>query len=698
MHILKETTYLGKPLKVEYGKLARLATHSILLTYGDTTILAAVVVKPSKSNPGFLPLMVNYNERLYASGLIKTQRWSKREGRPSDEAVTKARLVDHCVRPLFPTDFRDEVSLDLTILSYDKECNEEIALLLASSICLYTSSLPFETPYISTLVSMKDGILELNGSYDSVHNSDMHYFVSYTKDKEGQIVAVEGEGKETPDEVLFNAFKEGYEQSKDLFPFIEEVKESINIERKSYKSFAPQGEVKENLDSLIGNSVKDLYSEAKDKLTFIKDKDFVLNNLKDKLDETYAKDSEEAGFLSEYFSYLEKKEIRRKAIDEGTRIDGRPFDKVRDISCEIDILPKVHGSALFNRGLTQVLEVITLDSYSNDLMHEDLNGNYKTNFFHHYIAPGFSTGDMKRPGTSRREIGHGMLAQKAIKHVLPSLDVFPYSIRAASEVLAQNGSSSMGSTCAASLGLMAAGVPITKHVGSVSMGLIIDGDKYIILTDVQGAEDFGGFMDFKMPGTKDGVNAIQMDIKCNGIPLSIMEKVIEKSKIARMHILDIMYATISEPAKTVNAHAPIVKSIKFHKDDIGSLIGPGGSNIKKIQQTSNCVLEIVDDAEKVKAEVLIKAKNIADYNNAYAMVAGIVEKPEIGDKLIGKIERIESFGLILDFGNDQSGMVHISEVSNEFVKDLNSMFTVGQTVEVTFREVDKRGKNVYTMK
>ncbi|PIR43244.1 polyribonucleotide nucleotidyltransferase [candidate division WWE3 bacterium CG10_big_fil_rev_8_21_14_0_10_32_10] len=688
--------FQGREIKLQTGKLAPQADMSVLAQMGETTVLATVVAKKATEDPGFLPLTINYEEKLYAGGLIKSARWVKREGRPSDENTVTARLMDHAIRPLFPKDYRDEVQVIVTVLSVDEENNPEILSMIAASAVLSASSLPFSGTFGSLQIGYIDNEFVISPKVEDLNKSDLNLIVSYLDGEKVQ--AMEASCNLLPDEKVKEAIKLGYSHAKNLIDFINDFAKKVNKPKEEYVSFSAGKEMYNEAKSKFDKQIQDLVYNPKNKEDYWNTFDQIKAEAKKYFEEKYGEDYSENEVVIA-LDKIQSMHIRNLALDDKKRIDGRALDEVRKISSEVNILPRVHGSALFSRELTQVLSVTTLGSPANTLLRETLYGEEESRYFHHYVALGFSTGEPSRLGSpGRREIGHGMLAQKALVPVLPSLDEFPYVIRVVSEVLSQNGSSSMASVCGSSLSLMDAGVPIKDIVGGISVGLITDdkNEKFEILTDIQGAEDFSGFMDYKMAGTKTGVSAIQMDIKLAGIPLSLFDTILDRSKSARLHIISEMEKTIQKPNTELKEHAPKIQKVTIAKDEIGLIIGSGGKTIKEIQEKTGATLDIIEEEDK--GIVAIMSTDIESIEKAVNFVKKLIEKPEVGKVYDGVVTKIFDFGALVEFLPGKEGLLHVSEMSDEYVKNVSDVIKENQEVQVKLKEIGDRGKFVLTKK
>lgn len=696
--VVTSIDYLGKKLTLKAGRLAPQADMAVLASLGGTTILATVVSGKNEEDPGFLPLQVRYEEKMYAGGVIPGGRWNKREGRPADQEIAAGRLVDHAIRYLFPKDFRDEVQLVLTVMSVDKECDPEVLALIAASAVLTASPLPFGGPIASVHLGYKDDKYLTNPSKEEMKESKLNLMISYLENE--RVQAMEADANLVSDEVIKEAIKIGFEKSKVLYEFINDFSKKIGKEKRDYVSFSASEDIYKEVKEKYEEKIAELVSTPKDKEAFWSAFDEIKKAAIEEFSEIN-KDNED--FDSKEVAYaidkIQKNHLGKIAIEQDKRIDGRALDEVRKISGQVEVIPQVHGSALFERGLTQGLSIVTLGAPTNTLMSETIFGESESRYFHHYVGLGFSTGEPSRlGGPGNREIGHGLLAQKALLPVLPSLEEFPYSVRVVSEILSQNGSSSMAATCGSTLSLMDAGVPIKGMVGGISIGLISNEEetKYKVITDIQGAEDFAGLMDFKMTGTEEGVTAIQMDIKPKGIPLSLFDEIIEKSKAARLTVLSEMKKIIAKPNADLKENAPRVVEITIKKDQIGMIIGPGGKNIREIESSSGATVDVIE--REHDASVVIMSPDKESLDIAVKKVSGMVEEPEEGKIYDGVVTKLLDFGALVEFLPMKEGLVHVSEIADEYVKDVSEHLEEGQKVRVLLKEIGSEGKFSLSLK
>lgn len=646
-----------KEFTLEISKIAGKANAAVLGRSGDTVVLATVVMSKEDKGGDFFPLTVDFEERFYAAGKIIGSRFIRREGRPSDEAVLSARLIDRAIRPLFNSRLRREVQVVATVLSYDEKNDPDEIALLSVSLALHISDIPWNGP----VAGLK------------VEDNDIKAFFAGTSRK---VNMIEFEGKEVKEEKLCEIFEKTFEKIKKLNEFQENIKKEIGKEKAVVTLEEPSESLKLEIKNFIG---KDLYTSLKLK---------EIDNLKSRLFEhlvnkgfgDYLKIAEVV-FEEEVDNF-----VHQLALEREERVDGRKLDEIRDLYAEVGLFSRTHGSALFIRGETQVLAITTLATPDAEQIVETMETSGKKRFMLHYNFPGFATGEISRSkGPGRREIGHGNLAAKAINGVLPTKEEFPYTIRVVAETLSSNGSSSMASTCAASLSLMDAGVPIKKQVAGISIGLMSNDKNYKLLTDIQGPEDHYGDMDFKVAGTDEGVNAIQMDVKIEGITLDIFKNALEEAKKARLKILDFMNKVIKEPRKNLSPYAPKIVFLQIPKEKIGELIGPGGKVINGILQAANNEVSITIEED---GKVFISGHSEELLNSTLALVKSVIREYTVGEIVEGVVSKILDFGAIVDLGGGQDGMIHISELKDGYVKKVDDVLKVGDKVRVKIIKVE----------
>ncbi len=689
-YIKKELDVSGKTLTFEINKVAPQASASVIARYGDTEVMVAVMMGTEKPmNDGGVPLTIDFVERLYAGGILKGSRWVKREGRPTDESILTDRLIDRSVRPLFPKDLANEVQIVVTLLSTDNANDHDVLAMNAVSVALAVSNIPWHGPIGAVRVgyiSKDDAGFVVNPTYTEMDFSELDLVVS--ANSEG-VVMIEAGAKQLPEDKANRAIELALKESQKIVDFVKELEKEYGLEKFEYK---PSSLNKELIAEIEKASAKEL-----DKLIVVDSPESKMDSakvseFKDSLTEKYAENPDK-NQISSIVDYLIKKTVRKNTIADKKRIDGRDFTEVRPISAEVGLLPRTHGSAIFQRGLTQVMSVVTLASPSAEMWIETAEGMEQKRYLHHYNAPPYSSGETGRMGgLGRREIGHGALAERALFAVIPSVTDFPYTIRVVSEVLSQNGSSSMGSTCGSTLALMDAGVPILAPVSGIAMGLIAESqDEYVILSDLRGEEDFYGNMDFKVAGTETGITAIQLDIKFNekfqGLSMKMVEEILAQAKKGRLEILKKTLAVIPEARKKVSQYAPKVVTINIPVDKIGEVIGPGGRNIKNIIATTGAAVDIEDDGS-----VTISSIDEDAVQKATDWIAGMTREVMIGEEFEGEVKRILNFGAFVEFLPGKEGLVHVSKMTAGFVSNPEEVVHVGDKVKVKVMEIDEMGR------
>lgn len=671
----------GKELIVTIGKVAEQAGGACLVRYGDTVVLVtATSSKEPRDGIDFFPLSVDYEEKLYSVGKIPGG-FIKREGRPSEKAILTSRLIDRPIRPLFPDGYRNDVQVIATVLSVDQDYSPEIVSMIGSSIALSISDIPFCGPTGAVNVGLIDDKFIINPDSQEREKTQMDLTVAGTKEA---IMMVEAGANIVAEETMLEGILTAHEEIKNICAFIEEITAEVGKEKQEFKVFKPEESLEEKIveygtDKLINafNTVEKQERESKI--------DEVSNEILETFISEYPDNEKD---IKEVIENIIKKEVRRLILVEGIRPDNRKLDEIRKISTDVGILPRAHGSGLFTRGQTQVLTVATLGASSDVQIIDGLGDEEYKRYMHHYNFPPFSVGDtrpMRGPG--RREIGHGALAERALEPVIPSVEDFPYTIRLVSEVLSSNGSSSQASVCGSTLSLLDAGVPIKSPVAGIAMGLIKEDDNVAILSDIQGMEDHLGDMDFKVAGTKDGITAIQMDIKIAGIDRPILEEALQKARIGRLFILSKMEECISEPREELSQYAPKIFTMNINPDKIREVIGPGGKIINKIIDETGVKIDIDDDGR-----VAIAAENAVSGDKAIKMIEDIVKEIEVGEIYLGKVTKITNFGAFLDIHNGKEGLLHISNITRERVKKVEDVLKVGDDVMVKVVEIDKQGR------
>ena len=686
----------GRKLTLETGKMAGLANASVLVKYGETTVLVnATASKEPKEGIDFFPLSVEYNERLYAVGKIPGG-FTKREGKPADKAILTARAIDRPLRPLFPKDFRNDVVIDCLVLSVEQDCSPEVCAMIGASAALSISDIPFGGPTAAVAVGYVNDEVVINPTEEQRKNSRLTLTLAGTHDK---IAMIEAGADELPEDKMLEAIKIAHKDIQKICEFISNIKAEIGKPKFEYKSFAIDGEFYE----MIEKEFKDrMYTDVQtaDKVERDNKMDKLTEDVKVWYQEKYGEDklAEDETKIAESLHKLEKKTVRNLILNEKKRVDGRGIYDIRPLSCEVGLIPRVHGSALFTRGRTQVLSIVTLGMKSEEQILDGLDNETTKRYMHQYNFPGYSVGEAKTSrGPGRREIGHGALAEKALVPVLPSEEEFPYAIRVVSEILSSNGSTSQGSICASTLALMDAGVPIKKPVAGISTGLITDENdpnNHVVITDIQGIEDFFGDMDFKVGGTKDGITAIQVDIKVDGLTYDIIAEAFERTKKARSYILDeVMLPQISEPRKEISKYAPKIVSMTINKDKIKDVIGSGGKTINKIIDETGVKIDIEEDGS-----VFIYADDMKKALDAQGMIEDIVREIEVGGIYTGKVVKIATFGAFIDLGGDREGLLHISKIAKERVNRVEDYLKLGDEVTVKVLDIDEHGKISLTRK
>ena len=673
--ISREIKWGNQVLSIETGKVAKQATASTIVRYGDTVVMANVTAaKQAKPDIDFFPLTVNYQEKYYAAGKIPGG-FFKREARPTEAETLICRLIDRPIRPLFPEGFRNETQIQLTVLSHDTETNSDIVAMIAASSALTLSGIPFMGPIGGCRVGYDGANYTLNPKINEP--SELDLVVAGTNDA---VLMVESEANQLSEEIMLGAVSYGHEESKKVIELI------INLAEECAKE-PWEFEYVENSDllSLVKNQCSDDIKTSY-AITDKMKRQEALSECKEKLISTH-EDNEDikTNDLMNYFKKVEKEIVRGQILNNKSRIDGRALDEIRDISNEVSWLPRTHGSALFTRGETQAIVVATLGFGVDEQRIEALQGSYKEKFMLHYNFPPYSVGEVGRTGfTSRREVGHGKLAWRALKAVLPDTEDFDYTIRLVSEITESNGSSSMATVCGSSLALMDAGVPIKNAVSGIAMGLIKDGDQFAVLSDILGDEDHLGDMDFKVAGTKDGITSLQMDIKITGITTEIMEQALKQAHAGRMHILSEMNKTIDSHRTELGPYTPRVEMIKVKRDNIGEIIGKGGATIKDIIEQSGASVDISDNGT-----VKIAGTSKDSIQKAIELINSIIEEPEVGEVYEGKVVKIMEFGAFVNFFGKKDGLVHISQLSEERVEKVTDVINEGDTVKVKVIGFDK---------
>ncbi|UXS28458.1 polyribonucleotide nucleotidyltransferase [Staphylococcus delphini] len=680
-----KTEWANQPLTIETGQLAKQANGAVLVRYGDTVVLSTATASKEPRDGDFFPLTVNYEEKMYAAGKIPGG-FKKREGRPGDEATLTARLIDRPIRPLFPDGYRHDVQIINTVLSADPNCSPEMAAMIGSSMALSVSDIPFQGPIAGVNVGYVDGEYVINPNLEQREKSRLDLEVAGHKDA---VNMVEAGASEITEAEMLEAILFGHEENKRLCAFQEEIIAHLQPEK---REFIPEEKNQTLIDSVTQMTKDENLNGAIQ--TFDKqERDANLDAIKERILANFEneEDPENEALLKEVgtiINTLIKDEVRRLIADEKIRPDGRKPDEIRPLSSEVGLLPRAHGSGLFTRGQTQALSVLTLGSISEYQIIDGLGEEEHKRFMHHYNFPNFSvgeTGPVRAPG--RREIGHGALGERALKYIIPDEKTFPYTVRIVSEVLESNGSSSQASICGSTLALMDAGVPIKAPVAGIAMGLVTREESYTILTDIQGMEDALGDMDFKVAGTTEGITAIQMDIKIDGLTKEVIEEALEQARKGRLAILEHMMQTIDQPRKELSAYAPKVEIMQIKPEKIRDVIGPGGKQINEIIDATGVKLDIEQDGT-----VYIGSTEQDMINQARAWIESIVREAEVGQVYDAKVKRIEKFGAFVELFPGKDALVHISQISNERINKVEDVLNIGDTLKVKVTEIDKQGR------
>jgi len=683
--MIKEFEYGGHKVSLEAGSVAKQATGAVVARMGDTVVLCTVVAMPN-ANPGqdFFPLTVNYQERTYAAGKIPGS-FFRREGRPSEKETLTCRLIDRPIRPLFPKGFMNEVQVIPTVMSVDKDMDPDIISMIGTSAALAISGVPFAGPIGAARVGFDQGQYVLNPGYEALENSSLNMVVAGT---ESAVLMVESEADELTEDQMLGAVLFGHQEMQVAIKAISELASEVGNKAWEFVPPAENDDLVESVRETLGDGLGEAYR--------VTDKKARSKQVHELRDQAIAKLEGESdpNDVANAFGTLEKKIVRERVLNGEPRIDGRDLKTVRPISLEVGTLPKTHGSALFQRGETQAIVVTTLGPLRDAALIDALQGNFKDHFMLHYNFPPYCVGEAGfMGGPKRREIGHGRLARRAVAAVLPKHDDFPYTLRVVSEITESNGSSSMASVCGTSLALMDAGVPISKAVAGVAMGLVKDGNRYAVLTDILGDEDHLGDMDFKVAGTMQGVTALQMDIKIQGVTENIMEDALDQAHDARIHILGEMNKVISEPRADVSENAPSMVVLKVHPDKIRDVIGKGGATIRSITEETGADIDIEDDGS-----VRIYADSADSKNAAVSMIEEITAEAEIGKIYNGRVERIVDFGAFINILPGKDGLLHISQIAEERVEKVSDYLEEGQNVDVVVLDVDQRGRIKLSMR
>ena len=684
-----ETTWANRPLVVETNHIAKQANGAVIIRYGDTVVLTTATASKEPKDVDFFPLMIAYEEKMYAAGKIPGG-FNKREGRPSEEATLTSRLIDRPIRPMFPKGYRHDVQVISMVLSVDPDASPQMAAMLGSSLALCVSDIPFEAPIAGVTVGLIDDEFIINPTTEQLEHSSLELQVAGNYEA---VNMVEAGAKEVSEETMLNAIMFGHDEIKKLIEFQQEIVESLNVEKQSFEPV----EMDESLEEAVNAKslqfgleeaiLKKDKQQREDEITTIQQQiEVEFESVYSELDEDEMKDK--INEVNKIFDALIKSEVRRLITDEKIRPDGRKPDEIRPLSSEVGLLPRVHGSGLFTRGQTQALSVVTLGALGEHQVIDGLGVEEEKRYMHHYNFPSFSvgeTGPMRGPG--RREIGHGALGERALLQVIPNKEQFPYTIRVVSEVLESNGSTSQASICGSTLALMNAGVPIKAPVAGIAMGLVKKDENYTILSDIQGMEDALGDMDFKVAGTKQGITAIQMDIKIDGLSRQILEEALEQARIGRLHILNHMLETIPTVSETLSEYAPKVEQMKINPDKIRDVIGPGGKKINEIIDATDVKIDIEQDGT-----VIIGSSKQEMINKAKEMIEEITREAKVGQTYMAKVRRVEKFGAFVELFKGTDALVHISQLAHERVNKTEDVVNMDDEILVKVTEIDDKGR------
>ena len=680
-----ETDFAGRPLVVETGKMTQLANGACLVRYGDTVVhVAATAAAKPRDGIDFFPLSVDFEEKLYSVGKIPGS-YLKREGRPSDKAILVSRVIDRPIRPLFPKDMRNDVSIVCTVMSVDNDCMPEIAAMVGTSIALSISDIPWNGPISGVSVGYVDGEYVINPTAEQRAVSKMATTVAST---DSRIAMIEAGADCVSDEVMYNAIMAGHEANQKIIEFIKGIQAEIGKPKFEYPSNEPDHDMFEAIKAFSEEDIK-VALDTDDKTVRDERLKPIYEAVHEKFDEIYP---ECEAKIDECLYKTQKTVVRRWLLDEQKRVDGRGMDDIRPLASEVGLLPRVHGSGLFTRGQTQVLTIATLGPVSDQQLLDGIDDEETKRYMHHYNFPSYSVGETKPSrGPGRREIGHGALAERALVPVIPSVEEFPYALRLVSEVLSSNGSTSQGSVCGSTLALMDAGVPIKAPVAGISCGLITEGERWMTMVDIQGLEDFFGDMDFKVAGTHDGITAIQMDLKISGLTPDMVKEALAKTHKARNYILDeIMLKAIPEPRAELSPYAPKMFTTTIPADKISEVIGKGGKVIKEIQAECQCKIDIEEDGEFGK--VFVSGTDTAMCQRAVEIVNTIAVDPEPGAMFLGKVTRIMDFGAFVEIAPGKEGLVHISQLDVKRTDKVTDVVNVGDIIRVKVLDIDDKGR------
>ena len=693
--IFSVTTELcGRPLTLEVNRVGFRTTGSVLVRYGDTVVLGSAQVGSRPVQLDYFPLSIDYEERFYAAGKISGSRFIKREGRPSDEAVLIGRLIDRPIRPLFPKGYRQEVQVVATVLSMDPDFRPDVVAMIAASSALMLTGTPFDGPVAGLRVGRVNGDFKAFLTPEEREKSDLDLVVAGI---ESGITMVEAGTKEVSEEVIVDAMAWAYQMMQPAIKLQRELAAKVVPAAQEYELVLPDETIQQTadewVDGKLGEKIRRPYPERNEVVNEIR---WAFHEaMAEKLGLSAEEYSEVRDEYDEAFTLALHKDVRRGIVEDNIRPDGRKLTEIRPLSSEVGLLPRAHGSSLFTRGVTQGMNIVTLAPLSYAQLVDTMEVNDgERRYMHHYNAPGYTVGEVKRMGSpGRREIGHGYLAERALTPVLPSEEDFPYAIRSVTEIMSQNGSTSMAATCSSCLALMDAGVPLSAPVSGIAMGLMMDGDTPYVLSDIADAEDFAGDMDFKVTGTAKGITALQMDMKVHGLPVTVLRQAIEQSKAGRAFILDHMLSILPAPRETLSPYAPRIEKLKIDPDKIGAVIGKGGEVINKITSETGAEVDIKEDGL-----ITIASPNGESIEKALNWIKSLVEEPEVGKIYQGKVVSIKDFGAFVNILPGIDGMLHISQLSDKRVGKVTDVLKEGQTVRVKLTEIDNRGRLSLTMK
>ena len=688
------TELCGRPLTLEVNRVGFRTTGSVLVRYGDTVVLGSAQVGSRPVQLDYFPLSIDYEERFYAAGKISGSRFIKREGRPSDEAVLIGRLIDRPIRPLFPKGYRQEVQVVATVLSMDPDFRPDVVAMIAASSALMLTGTPFDGPVAGLRVGRVNGEFKAFLTPEERAQSDLDLVVAGI---ESGITMVEAGAKEVSEEVIIDAMAWAHQMMQPAIALQRELAAKVAPAAQEYELVLPDEAIQQTadewVDGKLGEKIRRPYPERNEVVNEIR---WAFHEaMAEKLGLNAEEYDEVRDEYDEAFTLALHKDVRRGIVEDGKRPDGRALTEIRPLSSEVGLLPRAHGSSLFTRGVTQGMNIVTLAPLSYAQLVDTMEVNDgERRYMHHYNAPGYTVGEVKRMGSpGRREIGHGYLAERALTPVLPSEEDFPYAIRSVTEIMSQNGSTSMAATCSSCLALMDAGVPLSAPVSGIAMGLMMDGDTPYVLSDIADAEDFAGDMDFKVTGTAKGITALQMDMKVHGLPVTVLRQAIEQSKAGRAHILQHMLSVLPAPREALSPYAPRIEKLKIDPDKIGAVIGKGGEVINKITSETGAEVDIKEDGL-----ITIASPNGESIEKALAWIKSLVEEPEVGKIYQGTVVSIKDFGAFVNILPGVDGMVHISQLSDKRVGKVTDVLKEGQTVRVKLTEIDNRGRLSLTMK